>query len=251
MKYYVFSFLATGYSFTGLKAQFRTGKSTIHDVVVETCQAIWECLKDEVMPEPTRQTWERIEEGFRIRCHFPGCIGALDGKHIRIKAPGNTASLFHNYKSYFSTVLLALVDVNYRFIYVDTGEYGSNSDGSVFRASMFGQKYLTHRLGIPADKFLPNFYSDHPIPHVIVADEAFPLLPTLMRPYPKTYPTTLPKEEAVFNYRLSHARIVVENAFGIFTQRWRIFDRTIPLEDQYVDKVIQACVCLHNYLVEG
>ena len=58
----------------------------------------------------------------------------------------------------------------------------------------------SHNLGIPGDKFLQNFYSDHPIPHVIVADEAFPLLPTLMRPYPKTHPTTLPKEEAVFNY---------------------------------------------------
>ena len=116
-------------------------------------------------------------------------------------------------------MLLALVDANYHFIYVDIGEYGSNSDGSVFRASAFGKKYLSHNLGISGDKFLPNFYSDHPIPHVIVADEAFPLLPTLMRPYPKTIPTTLPKEEAVFIYRLSHARIVVENTFGIFTQR--------------------------------
>ena len=199
---------------------------------------------------PQQSNGKKLMEGFRIRLHFPGCIGALDGKHIRIKAPANTASLFHNYKSFFSTVLLALVDANYRFIYVDIGEYGSNSDGSVFRASSFGQKYLTHKLGIPGDKFLPNFHTDHPIPHVIVADEAFPLLPTLMRPYPKTHPTTLPKEEAVFNYRLSHARIVVENTFGIFTQRWRIFDRTIPLEDKYVDKVVQACCCLHNYLVE-
>ena len=171
--------------------------------------------------------------------------------YIRIKAPANTASLFHNYKSFFSTVLLALVDANYRFIYVNIGEYGSNSDGSVFRASSFGKKFLTHKLGIPGDKFLSNFHTDHPIPHVIVADEAFPLLPTLMRPYPKTHPTTLPKEEAVFNYHLSHARIVVENMFGIFTQRWRIFDRTIPLEDKYVDKVVQACCCLHNYLVEN
>ena len=170
------------------------------------------------MPQPTTQHWEQIEEGFRIRCYFPGCIDALDSKHIRIKAPGNTASLFHNYKTFFSTVLLALVDANYCFIYVDIGEYGSNSDGSAFRASAFGKKYLSHNLGIPGDKFLPNFYCDHPIPHVIVADEEFPLLPTLMRPYPKTHPTTLPKEEAVFNYRLSYVRIVVENTFGIFTQ---------------------------------
>ena len=47
---YHFSFLASGDSFTGLKARFHTGKSTIHDVIVETCQAIWEVLKDEVLP---------------------------------------------------------------------------------------------------------------------------------------------------------------------------------------------------------
>ena len=247
---YHFSFLASGDSFTGLKARFRTGKSTIHDVIVETCQAMWEVLKDDVLPHPTPEHWRRIEEGFRIRLHFPNCIGALDGKHIRIKAPGNTGSLYHNYKGHFSTVLLALVDANYRFIYVDIGEYGSNADGSVFKASAFGKKYLKHEMGVPGDKFLLNFHTDHPIPHVFVADEAFPLLLILMRPYPKSHPNTLPREESIFNYRLSHARIVVENTFGMFTQRWRIFDRTIPLEDDNVDKIVQACVCLHNYLVE-
>ena len=62
VKYYAFSFLASGDSFTGLKARFRTGKSTIHDVVVETCEAIWECLKDEVMPEPITQHWEKLKK---------------------------------------------------------------------------------------------------------------------------------------------------------------------------------------------
>ena len=107
---------------------------------METCQAIWEVLKDEVLPNPTPEHWRRIEEVFRIRLHFLNCIGALDRKHIRIKAPGNTGSLFHNYKGQFSTVLLALADANYRFIYVDIGEYGSNADGSVFKASAFERK---------------------------------------------------------------------------------------------------------------
>ena len=171
---YHFSFLSSGNSFTGLKARFHTGKSTIHDVVIETCQEIWDVLKDEVLPVPTPEHWKKIEEGFRIRLHFPNCIGALNGKHIRIKAPANTASLFHNYKGHFSTVLLALVDANYQFIYVDIGEYGSNVDGSVFKASMFGRKYLSHEMGVPGDKFLPNFHTNHPIPNVFVADEAFP-----------------------------------------------------------------------------
>ena len=50
---YHFSFLSLGDSFTGLKARFHTGKSTIHDVVIETCQAIWDVLKDEILPVPT------------------------------------------------------------------------------------------------------------------------------------------------------------------------------------------------------
>ena len=244
-----YSFLATGDSYTGLKARFRTGKSTIQDVIIETCEAIWLALKNEVMPKPTTARWKEIEEGFRIRWNFPNCIGALDGKHIMIKAPKNTGSLFYNYKGHFSTVLMALVDANYKFIYVDIGEYGSNADSSVFKASSFGKQYLQHELGVPGDKYLPNYHTDYPIPHVFVADEAFPCLPIIMRPFPKANPNTLPREQSVFNYRLSSARMVVENTFGIFMQRWRLFDRKVPLEEDHVDKVVGACVCLHNFLM--
>ena len=44
--------------------------------------------------------------------------------------------------------------------------------------------------------------------------------------------------------------MVVENTFSIFSQRWHLFDRRIPLEVKHVDGVVQACVCLHNFLVE-
>ena len=84
----------------------------------------------------------------------------------------------------------------------------------------------------------------------IVADEAFPLLPILMRPYPKSDGNSVPREEAIFNFRLSSAHLVVENAFGIFSQRLRLFDRCISLDVKHVDTVLQACVCLHNFLVE-
>ena len=144
---------------------------------------------------------------------------------------------------------MALVDANYYFVFVDIGEYGSNSDGSVFKASTFGKKYMNHELGIPGDKLLPNYEFD-PIPLVIVADEAFPLLPILMRPYPKSDGNSVPREEAIFNFRLSSARMVVENAFGIFSQRWRLFDRQIALDVKHVEAVVQAFVCLHNFLVE-
>ena len=44
--------------------------------------------------------------------------------------------------------------------------------------------------------------------------------------------------------------MVVENAFRILAQRWRIFSRKIPLSTKNVDKVVKAACVLHNYLCE-
>ena len=244
------SFLATGDSYTGLSARFRLGKKTVHEIINDTCKAIWTVLQPEVMPKPTRNDWIKIERGFRLRWHFPNCIGALDGKHMAIISPPASGSLFYNYKGYYSLVLMALVDANYRFVYVNIGEYGSNSDSNVFQFSKFGQKFMNEKLNIPGNKRLSNYNDEGPMPHVIVADEGFPLLHNLMRPFPRCRESTLPKQEAIFNFHLSHARMCVENAFGILVQRWRIFNRRIPLSVDNADNVIKAACCLHNYLTE-
>ena len=55
-------------------------------------------------------------------------------------------------------------------------------------------------------------------------------------------------EERVFNYHLSRARCVVENAFGILADRFRIFLTPIAVVPETVVKVVLACCVLHNFL---
>ena len=64
--------------------------------------------------------------------NFPNCLEALDGKHITIRSPINSGSLFYNYKHNFSIVLIALVDANSKCLYVDVECNDRVSDGGVF-----------------------------------------------------------------------------------------------------------------------
>lgn len=85
------------------------------------------------------------------------------------------------------------------------------------------------------------------MPYVIVGDEAFPLKSYLMRPYSKNY-VTGSESNRIFNYRLSRARRVVENSFGILSARWRVFLRYLEVQPDMVDKIVLASCCLHNML---
>lgn len=197
------------------------------------------------MQPPRKEQWTKIENEFSNRWNFPNCLGAIDGKHVVINKPYHSGSLYYNYKGFCSIVIMAVTDAHCRFIMVDVGSYGKNSDGGTFANTNFGKRFREGKLDFPEDKPLP--FTQEAVPHVLVGDEAFPLHKHLMRPYPGD---ELPNHEdkKIFNLRLSRARNTSEDGFGILSKRFRIYQRRLEMKPVHVNKVVRATCCLHNYL---
>lgn len=234
-----------GDSFVSLAFSYRLGESTVRGIVYEVCDEIWSKLHPIVMPSPTTEQWQNIEKDFCTKWNYPNCIGALDGKHVVTEKPPNSGSNYFNYKKEFSVVLMALVDADLRFITVDVGAYGKDSDGGIFKNSALGRALNGDMLKIPGQKQLPG--SDICLPHVIVADEAFPLSINLMRPYPGVQLRNN-NIKKIYNYRHSRARRCSENAFGLLCKKFRIFFKKLNVIPEHLDIIIMAATCLHNYL---
>nr|CAI5839334.1 unnamed protein product [Callosobruchus analis] len=192
---------------------------------------------------PNGSQWLQISHDYYKLWQLPNCIGSIDGKHICIKAPSHSGSLYFNYKKYFSIVLLAVCDAQYFFTYINVGSYGGQSDGGVLKNSPFGDLLLRGHLKIPPDQRLPN--TDEGYPLYFIGDEAFLLLVNLMRPYSKK---GRKNARSLLAYRLSRARRTIENALGIMVARFRIYQRTIDAEPDTVDAIVKATTCLHNYM---
>lgn len=107
------SYFATGCSQVQLALSFRISPSAVSRIVREVTIALNDVLAD-YLPSPVHQTWINSEKVFREKWQFPFCLGAIDGKHVRIRSPKNSGSSNFNYKGYFSLVILAVVSGDYK-----------------------------------------------------------------------------------------------------------------------------------------
>uniref|UniRef100_A0A1X7VF87 DDE Tnp4 domain-containing protein n=1 Tax=Amphimedon queenslandica TaxID=400682 RepID=A0A1X7VF87_AMPQE len=67
----------------------------------------------------------------------------------------------------------------------------------------------------------------------------------MLRPFSGKY---VPDKKRIFNYRLSRARRIIENTFGIMVTKFRIFFRPIIAKPEKIVRVTQAACALHPYL---
>nr|XP_034319421.1 putative nuclease HARBI1 [Crassostrea gigas] len=208
-------YIVTGNSYKSLQYSFRVAHNTIALFIPEVCQAIIDEYQNEVFAFPTNQEeWREVAQKFGERWNFYHTCGALDGKHVAIRNPCRSGTLYYNYKGFFSIILLALVDANYKFLWAHVDPE-------------------------------PLPHDDRPTPYFLIGDDAFPLRSWMMKPYSNR---NMNNKERIFNYRLSRARRVVENTFGILAHRWRCMLGTMQQDPDRVKLIVMAAICPHNLM---
>ena len=239
-------YLAYGGSQQSFSFSFRIAKSTICSIISEICKAIWDCLSEQYVRTPrTSDDWKRIAKDFENIWNLPHRIGAIDGKHVSIKSPLNSGSLYYNYRGFFNMILMAIRNARYIFFIVDIGSFGSNNDSEVFRNSPMGKAFFNDEMSLPVAECLEDLPTFGKVPYFLVGDEAVPLQSWLLRPYSGQ---GIPKEQRIFNYKLSRARRVIENALDILAARWRVFMQPIQSTVEKTDRIVKAKIWLHNFL---
>ena len=224
------------------------GVSMVCTIANEVARAIVNNLWDECVGQHLPSSEEHFKEkilDMEERWQFSCCWCAVDGCHLPIKCPPGpfAAKEYHNFKNFYSIVLIGMVDANYRFVWGSCSFPGNSHDSIIFQST---QLYSD----IKESDFIPQISKDVSgvqVPPIILGDSAFPLMPWLMKPYTNASPT--PKQY-YFNYRLSRARMVTEGAFGQLKSRWRILLRKCESKTSELTVTALACMVLHNICID-
>lgn len=161
---------------------------------------------------------------------------------MRIVKPDLAGSQYFNYKKFHSIVLFVVADAYYQFSYVEVGSCGRESDSTIFERSKLNRLLNNNGACIPNGRPLPGTL---PMPYTFLGDEAFSLSKHIMRPFTGTF---LSHKKRVYNYRLCRGRRFVECAFGILTNKWRIFHRAMNVDLSLTILIVKSCCVLHNFV---
>ncbi|KAK0152896.1 hypothetical protein N1851_005428 [Merluccius polli] len=180
-------------------AKLDTSRATVRRIVPEVAEAIFECLVDDFMLQPTKEDWRSNAEGFHH--------GSMEWKTCG--HPGST-------KFWLQGDILSC-RCHYHFRFIDVGGYGRTSDGGILSHSRFGEGLMGGTLDFPKDK------------EILGAGHHGKMLYYLVGPVPGS---NIPSEDRLFNYLLSRARLTVECSFGILSSQWRMYRRVVYISPE-------------------
>ena len=199
--------LASSVEYRTVAHVFGVSRASVCLILRDVCKAILKLLMPRYVQLPkNKDQLSDIVTGFKKSWGFPLCGGAVDGSHIVVSVPSELYADYCYRKEWHSVVLQALVDHKYCFSDIYTGWLGSVHDAFVFTNSELYQKGRNGILFPRSDLHIDG----NDVPVVILGDAAYLLMSWLLKPFPHE---ALSGQQQRFNYRLSRARMVTENAF--------------------------------------
>lgn len=175
------------------------GRPTVNGIIAEVVAALVHVLKTEVETPRNCEAWMNVAKDLYNMWNYPMLLGT-----------SNNGSHNFNYKQRLSVVLLALSDAHLRFLYIDVGTNGRVRDGGVYAKSMLKKAMGGNRLNMPLEGLLPG--TSTAMHYHMVGDDMFPMSVRMLKPFPGQ---NLHSGKRIFIYKLSRARRVIENAFGV------------------------------------
>jgi len=202
----------------------------------EVCTGIAEVLGPEYMrPPSSKEEALLVQKGFEERRGIAHIGGAVDGTHVPWQ-PDTELFMehFHNYKGWYSILVVAVVNSFYMFVDADVGRPGRMSDSTACQLSNFH-----HQISLDREKWLgPS--------GVLISDGAFGGADYILSPYPGV---NLSAKEQYFNFCFSSTRMYVEQVFGMWKSRWRVCIREQQCSHGMMSLMTYATMILHNICV--
>ena len=161
-------------------------ESTIGLIIKEVCKVIVNLFSEECVTNHFRKNAEEFRQSMidmETEWQFRFVFSAIDGSYLPLRCPpGGLESMkqYHNFKNFYSVVLLALVDdAKYRFIWVALGAPGNTHDSTYLQSTSLYNE-ITRGKVLP-DKFQQIGEID--VPPMILGDGAFPMKTWMFKPH--------------------------------------------------------------------
>ena len=116
-------------------------QSTISRIIVKVSELITEMLWEEHVEKHFPNTVEEFKTAMvdmASELQFPFGLWAIDSSLLFTKYPvrtSKTMSQYYNFKTFYSKILLAVVDARYRLIWVSVGAAGNIHDSTYFESA--------------------------------------------------------------------------------------------------------------------
>ena len=124
------------YNYT-ISIMTEVGESAVICIVNQVSQAIvenlWTKFVSNLFPK-NQGDFSNMMGEMDSEWQFPFAFSAIDGSHLPMKCPpGGPEAMkqYHNFKNFYSIILLALVDPKYRFIWASVGAPGNTHDSTL------------------------------------------------------------------------------------------------------------------------